>query len=149
MTHFIEISQSLDLLVLLFKEHLDEEHLSLLLDQVPAVLSVLGALDGDVEASILCNVDFIRDIRVDSQGCRLNICFTELAEAAFSGRSILLPDLKFLVGLPLTLFPGALLVLEREDAIITRVCERIRVLFEAKERLSALSSMVLTLSTSV
>ena len=133
LTHFIEVSQSLDLFVFLFKEHLDEEHLALLLNQVPTVLPVLGSFDGDVEACILSDINFVCYVGIDGQGCRLNIGFTELTEAAFSRRSILLPDLELLIGLSLTLFPGALLVLEREDAIVTRVCERIRVLFEAKE----------------
>ena len=42
------------------------------------------------------------------------------------------------------LFPGALLVLEREDAIIARVSERIRMLLEAKERLGALAACIAT-----
>ena len=42
------------------------------------------------------------------------------------------------------LFSGALLVLERKDAIIARVNKRIRMLLEAKERLGALAACIAT-----
>ena len=40
------------------------------------------------------------------------------------------------------LFPGALLVLEREDAIIARISKRIRMLLEAEERLVTLAASI-------
>ena len=63
--HFVEVRQPFDLLVFLFKQHLNQEHLSLLLDQVPAVFSVFGSFHWHVETCSLCNVDLIRDIRVN------------------------------------------------------------------------------------
>ena len=65
LAHFVEVGEALDLHVLLLKEHLDEEHLSLLLDQIPSILSVLWSLNRHIEASILCNVDLVGDVRVD------------------------------------------------------------------------------------
>ena len=141
LAHLVEVGEALDLLVLLFKEHLDEEHLSLLLNQIPTILSVFGSLNWNVEASVLCNVDLVGDVGVDGQSSRLNVSLAEFAEAAFSCRPVLLPDLQLLVRLPLMLFPGALLVLEREDAIIARVNKRIRMLLEAEERLGTLAAI--------
>jgi len=63
--HFVEVRQPFNLLVFLFKQHLNQEHLSLLLDQVPAVLSVFGSLNWHVETCSLCNVDLVRDVRVN------------------------------------------------------------------------------------
>ena len=65
-----------------------------------------------------------------------------LAEAALPRRPILLPNLELLFSLSLLLFSGALLVLERKNAIIARVSKRIRVLLEAKERLFALAASI-------
>ena len=142
LAHFVEVGEALDLLVLLLEEHLDEEHLSLLLDQIPTILSVFRPLNRHVEASVLCDVDFVSDVGVDGQSSRLNVCLAELAEAAFPRRPILLPNLELLVCLSLLLFSGALLVLERENAIIARVNKRIRMLLEAKERLGALAASI-------
>ena len=133
LAHFVEVGEALDLLVLLFKEHLDEEHLSLLLDQIPTILSVFRPLNRHVEASVLCDVDFVSDVGVDGQSSRLNVCLAELAEAAFPRRPILLPNLELFVSLSLMLFPGTLLVFEREDAILPRISKRIRMLLEAEE----------------
>ena len=144
LAHFVEVGEALNLLVLLLKEHLDEEHLSLLLDQIPTILSVFRPLNRYIKSSILCDVDFVSDVGVDGQSSRLNVCLAELAEAAFPRRPIFLPDLELLVCLSLLLFSGALLVLEREDAIIARVSKRIRMLLEAKERLSALAASIAT-----
>lgn len=93
LAHLVEVGEALDLLVLLFKEHLDEEHLSLLLNQIPTILSVFGSLNWNVEASVLCNVDLVGDVGVDGQSSRLNVCLAEFAEAAFPCRPVLLPDL--------------------------------------------------------
>ena len=144
LAHFVEVGEALNLLVLLLKEHLDEEHLSLLLDQIPTILSVFRPLNRYIKSSILCDVDFVSDVGVDGQSSRLNVCLAELAEATFPRRPILFPDLELLVCLSLLLFSGALLVLEREDAIIARVSKRIRMLLEAKERLSALAASIAT-----
>lgn len=132
MSHFIEVCQSFNLFVLLLKEHLYEEHLSFLLDQIPAILSILRPLNRHVKASIFCHIDLVRDIWIDSQCCRLYISFTKLAEAALSCRPILLPDLQFLIRLALTFFTNPLLILEREYTVIAWVSERIRVLLKAE-----------------
>ena len=79
MAHFVDVCKLLNLLVLLFQKHLHQEHLSLLLDQVPTVLSVLRSLDRHVEACSLGDVDFVRDIRVNSKSGRLDVGFTQLA----------------------------------------------------------------------
>ena len=145
LAHLIEICQAFNFLVLLLKEHLDQEHLSLFLDKVPTVLPVLRAFNRHVKASVLCHINLVCDIRVDGQRCRLNIGFTKFAEAAFPSWPILLPNFEFLVGLSLTLLPCALLILESEDAIVTRVRKRIRVLFEAEEGLCTLTSSIATI----
>ena len=125
LTHFIEVCQSLNFFVLLLEEHLHEEHLSFLLDQIPAILSVLRPLNRHVKASIFRHIDLICDIRVDGQCGWLDISFTELAEAALPRGPILLPDLKFLVRLALALLPNPLLILESEYTVIARVSERV------------------------
>jgi len=65
MAHFVEVRQSFNFFVFLFKQHLNQEHLSLLFDQVPAIFSVFGSLNWHVETCSLCNVDLVRDVRVN------------------------------------------------------------------------------------
>ena len=79
MAHFVDVCKLLYLLVLLFQKHLHKEHLSLLLDQVPTVLSVLRSLNRHVEACSLGDVDFVRDVGVNSESGRLDVGFTQLA----------------------------------------------------------------------
>ena len=133
LSHFIEVGQALNLFVFLLEKHLYEEHLTLLLDQVPAILSVFRPFNWHIKTSILGYIDFISDIRVDSKRSWLNVSFAELAKAALTRRSILLPNLQFLVLLALSFLPGTLFVLERENAIVTWVCKRIRMLLKAKQ----------------
>ena len=140
LTHFIEVCQSLNFFVLLLEEHLHEEHLSFLLDQIPAIFSVLRPLNGHIKTSVLGHIDLICDVWVDGQRRRLDISLAEFAQAALPRRSILLPDLELFVPLALVFFPRALLVLEREDSVIARVGERIDLLLEAEERLRTVST---------
>ena len=53
LTHFVEVGKALNLLVFLLQKHLNEEHFTLFLDQIPAILSVLRALDRHVEAGAM------------------------------------------------------------------------------------------------
>lgn len=131
MSHFIKVGKTFDLFVFLFKEHLDEEHLSLLFDQVPTILPILRSFNWHIEAGVLSYIDLVSDVGIDGERGRLNIRLTEFAEAAFTRRSILFPNLQFFVLLLFSLFPGSLLILEREDAIVTRICKRVSMLLEA------------------
>lgn len=131
LAHFIEVGQTLNLLVLLLEEHLYEEHLSFLLDQIPAVLPILGSFDRHVEARVLSHIDLVSDVGVDGEGRGLNVSLTQLAEAAFSCWTVLFPDLKLFVLLPLALLSRAFLVLERKDPVVTRLGKRICMLFKA------------------
>ena len=65
LAHLVEVGEALNFLVLLFEEHLDEEHLSLLLNQIPAILAILRSLNRHVETSIFSYVDFVGDVGVD------------------------------------------------------------------------------------
>ena len=76
MAHFVDVCKLLNLLVLLFKQHLHQEHLSLLLDEVPTVLSILRAINWHIEACGLGDVDFVRNVRVNSKSSRLDVGFT-------------------------------------------------------------------------
>ena len=145
LAHLIEIGQTFNFLIFLLEEHLNEEHLSLFLDQVPTVFPVLRTLNWHIETSCLGDVDLVSDVWVDGEGGRLNICFTEFSEAAFSRRPVFLPNLELLVCLTFAFLSSALLILESEDAVITRVCEWVWVLFEAEEGLSALAAPIATM----
>ena len=131
LSHLVEVSQAFDLLVFFLEQHLDQEHLSLFLNEVPSVLSVLWAFDRDVEASSLSNVDLVGDVWVNGQSCRLDVRFAELPQATLTSRSVFLPDFQFLIDLSLALLTSAFLVLKSEDAVVTRVLEGVRVLPEA------------------
>ena len=76
LSHLVEVSESLDLLVFLLKEHLNEEHLTLFLNEVPTVLSVLWALNRHIETGSFCLVDLVLDVRVDRQLCRWDVSLT-------------------------------------------------------------------------
>ena len=65
LTHLIEVGKTLNFLVFLLKQHLHQEHLPLLLDEVPPILTVLRSLDRHIETGSLRHVDLIRDIWVD------------------------------------------------------------------------------------
>ena len=104
MAHFVDVCKLLNLLVLLFQKHLHQEHLSLLLDQVPTVLSVLRAFNWHIEACGLGDIDFVRNVRVDSKSGRLNVGFTQLAQTALSRWPVLLPNFKLLVCLAFAFF---------------------------------------------
>ena len=117
------ICQSLDLLVLQRQHLLHQEHLSLLLNQLVAVLSVLLSLDWHVEASSLGHVDLLLDFGVDGKGARFDVGFTKLAETAFSGGSVFLPDLEAFVGLALLDFAKFFLFFESEDELFGRETE--------------------------
>ena len=140
LAHFIKVGKSLNLFVFLLEEHLDEEHLSLLLDQVPPILPILRPFDRHIETSVLGDIDLVGDGGIDGKRGRLNFSLTELAKASLARRPILLPNLQLFVLLALTFLPGALLVLKREDTIVTRVRKRIRMLLEAEQGLGALGA---------
>ena len=84
MAHFVDVCKLLNLLVLLFEQHLHQEHLSLLLDEVPTVLSVLRALNRHIKAGSLGDVDLVRDFRVNSECSRLDVSFTQLTQATLT-----------------------------------------------------------------
>mmetsp|Transcript_22267 Transcript_22267/g.29820 ORF Transcript_22267/g.29820 Transcript_22267/m.29820 type:complete len:216 (+) Transcript_22267:1554-2201(+) len=73
LAHLVEVCQAVDFLIFLFQQHLNEEHLSLFLNQVPAVFSVLGPFHGHVEACCLRHIDFVSDVWVDSERGRLDV----------------------------------------------------------------------------
>lgn len=149
--HLIEISQSIDLLVFLFEQHLDQEHLSLLFDQIPSILSVLRSLNGDIEPSSLCDVDLVSDVRINGKRSWLDVCFAELAETAFASWTILLPDLQLPIRHTLAFLANALFILECEDLIVTRVSERIFLRLKTVHRVCMLansSALVILVSTS-
>ena len=64
LAHLVEIGQPFDLLVFLLQEHLNLEHFSLLLNEVPPILSILRTLNRYVEAR-LSHVDLVCDVWVD------------------------------------------------------------------------------------
>ena len=144
LAHLVEVGQSLDLFVLLLKEHLYEEHLSLLLNQIPAIFSIFWSLNRHIETSVLGHVDLVSDVRIDCQSSWLNICLTELAKAAFPRGPIFLPNLKFLVSLSLLLLPGAFLILESKYTIVAWVSKWIWMLLKAEKRLSTLTTSIPT-----
>ena len=142
MTHLVKVRQALNLLILLLEKHLNQEHFTLFLNQIPAVFSVLRSLDGHVEASSFRHIDFVRDVGVDSEGCGLNICLTQLSKATFTSGSVFLPNFQFLIRLALPFLTSSLLILESEDTVIARISKWIGVLLESQERLGALTSFV-------
>ena len=107
------------------------EHVTFLFNEVPSVLTILGSLNWHIKAS-LSHINLVRDVRIDGQGGRLNISFTELTEAALSRRPVFLPDLQLLVLDALFLLSDPFLVLESEDFIITWILEWIGLLLEPK-----------------
>ena len=121
------LGKSFDLLLLGLKHLLDKEHLSLLLNKLPSVLSVLRSLDRDGEAGGL--IYFILHLWVDGNLGRFDISFTNFTEATLSGWSVFLPDFKLLIFLPLNNFSLLLQVFEREDKFVGWKFERILAFF--------------------
>ena len=146
LAHLIEVGQTVDLFVLFLQQHLNQEHLSLLFDQVPSVLAVFWSLYRHIEPSSLSDVDFVSDVRVNGECSWLDVGFAELSETAFSSRSVFLPNLKLLVLDTLALFPCPLLVLEGEYLFVARLCERILHLLEPQLRPSII---IISVTTSV
>jgi hypothetical protein len=85
------LSQSFDFLLLGLQHLLNQEHLSLLLDEFPSILSIFWSLDGDGESSSFGHVDFTLHLWVDSKLCWLNVSFTNFPQAAFSSWFVFLP----------------------------------------------------------
>lgn len=115
----------LDFFLLGSQHVLHEGHLALLGDQLPAVLTILRSLDGDVEASSLSRVDLALHLGVDSKCRRLNVGFANFTERALTDRLVLLPDLHLLVLLALDDFAILLGVLEAEYQLVRWHPERI------------------------
>ena len=139
MTHFVEVGKALNLLVFLLEKHLNEEHFTLLLDQIPAIFSVLRALNWHIEAGSFGHVDLVSDVGVDGQCRRFNVSLTQLSEAALTSGSVFLPNLQFLIGLTLAFLTSSLLILEGKDTIVAGIREWVRVLLEAEEGLGVLA----------
>lgn len=99
------VFKPLDLTLLGFQHLLHEEHLSLLVDQLVAVLFVLGTLDGDGEAGGLSHVDLALELGVDRQGGGLDVGLAYLAQTTFPRWTVFLPDFERLVLFLLTEFP--------------------------------------------
>ena len=56
LAHFVEVGEALDLFVLLLKKHLDEEHLSLLFDQILTIFSVFGRSTGTLKPAFFATL---------------------------------------------------------------------------------------------
>ena len=56
-----------DFSVLRFEHHLNEEHFSLLVNQLVTIFSILWPFDRHIEASCFCYIDLICYFGVDSQ----------------------------------------------------------------------------------
>ena len=56
LAHFVKVGEAFDLFVLLFNEHLDEEHLSLLFDQIPKILSFFGRSTGTLKPAFFATL---------------------------------------------------------------------------------------------
>jgi len=63
--HLIEVCKAFNFFVFLFKQHLYQEHLSLLLNEIPSVLSVLRSFNGHVKAGSFCNIYLVGDVWVN------------------------------------------------------------------------------------
>lgn len=112
------ILEPLDFSLFSLEHLLDEEHLTLLLNELVAILLVLGSLNRDGEAGSLTHVDLALDFRVYGQCTWLDVGLTNLAETALSGGSVLLPDFQGLILLLLVKLSLFLFFLEREDLFI-------------------------------
>ena len=94
LTHVCVILEPLDFSLLGLEHLLDQEHLPLLLDELVAVLLVLGALNRDREARCLPHIDLTLYLRVDSQSTGLDIGLAYFPKAALPGGSVFLPYFK-------------------------------------------------------
>ena len=112
------VLQPLDLLSLRVEHLLHQEHLSLLLNQLPSVLSVLGSFNWNCETGSFSHVDFLLNLGVDCQSRRLDVCFAYLPQTTLSRWSVLLPDLQLSVVLSLLDLALLLFLFEREDLFI-------------------------------
>lgn len=68
-----------DLRLLNVQHLLNQKHLTLLLDQLPSVLTILGSLDWHGVACGFGDVHFALDLGVDRQLCRLDVGFTNFS----------------------------------------------------------------------
>ena len=66
-------------LVFSFNHVLDEEHLTLLLNQLPARFTVLGTLNWDIHAAGFRYLNFTLNFGVNGQSTRFNFGFTKLS----------------------------------------------------------------------
>lgn len=132
LTHGCVLGQPLDLFLLGLEHLLHQEHLSLLLNELPAVFPVLGALNRDREPRSFIN--FALDFWINGQLGRFDIGFTNFTEAPLSGGPVFLPDLELLVLLALEDLAVLLDVLEGEDQFIRGHGEGIYSLLSVKGR---------------
>ena len=119
--HVRLLGETFDLLLLCLEHHSDEAHLTLLLDEGPAGVTVLRPLDRNVEVGTLAGVDEALDLRVDGELGRLDVGFAYFAQAALSDRFIFLPDLQALVLLAVECLPVLLGFLEGEDHLVEAI----------------------------
>lgn len=97
LSHGSVLGETLDFLLFCFQHLLDQEHLALLLNKLPSILSILGPLNGNSKASCLRSIDLLLHLRINCKLSWLNISFTNLTKASFSSWSILLVNFQLLV----------------------------------------------------
>ena len=119
--HVCFFGKALNFLLLGFKHHANETHLTLLLDQCPARVAVLRALDRDVEVRTFALIDEVLNLRINGELRRLDISFAYFTEAAFSDRFVLLPDLERLVLFSVEDFAVLLGLFEGENHLVESV----------------------------
>ena len=118
LSHFVVVGEALDLSILGLIQLLCKENLPFFLLQLVTGFLILGSFSWHSKIVVLVHVDLGGNFGVDSNTGGLDVRLTELAQAAFSDRAVLFPQLQFLVLLTFLNFPGFFVLLKSEDKFI-------------------------------
>lgn len=125
----LALLQMLNFFLLHFQHVFDEAHLTLLLNQCPAILAVFGPLNRYVEASIL--VHLLLHLGINSEPRGLDVGLADLAEAALANGPIFLPNFELLIAFALYYLAVLLGLLERKYELVGRQLERVLLVITA------------------
>lgn len=123
LSHGCHLGKALDLGLLDLQHLLHQSDLSLLFNELPPILPVLGPLNRNGEPGSLSHIDFALNLWVDGQLRWLYVGFTNLAEAALPRGPVLFPNAQLLVLLSLDDLAVLLRFFEREDKFVRRQLE--------------------------
>jgi len=116
--HSSMFSQSLNFFLFSLKHLLNQKHLTLFLNKLPTIFSVLWSFDRNGKACCFSHIDFTLNLWINGQLSRLDISFTYFTQTTFSCWSILLPYSELFIFLALNHFTIFFCLLKGKDKFV-------------------------------